>query len=262
VTQWLHSLAGDGPFRYFDIWLASDSLTPVAAAWHYVAGVERRVGVTGSVRVESFVKRYERVMQANWSEDAMRPGDEFLAAQGLSYGLDLHARWNPATGVRGWLAYTYGVSSRSRDGARWAPGHDRRHDLNIVATRQLAKYRVGGRLGYATGTPYTPIVGEIARRSYDPSRDRWGTGDPPVPIESLGGPRNGARFPATYRIDVDVSRAFQVRGASVAPYVSVANASNAKNVFVYLYNYSTDRPTRRAISQFPILPSVGARIAF
>jgi hypothetical protein len=33
-------------------------------------------------------------------------------------------------------------------------------------------------------------------------------------------------------------------------------------VFVYRYDYSTDLPTRRAISQFPVLPSVGMRIAF
>jgi hypothetical protein len=31
---------------------------------------------------------------------------------------------------------------------------------------------------------------------------------------------------------------------------------------VYLYSYSTDLPTRRAISQFPILPSAGVRVAF
>jgi hypothetical protein len=42
----------------------------------------------------------------------------------------------------------------------------------------------------------------------------------------------------------------------------VVNAYNAKNVFVYLYDYSTDTPNRRAISQFPVLPSFGARIAF
>ena len=44
--------------------------------------------------------------------------------------------------------------------------------------------------------------------------------------------------------------------------MSVANAYNAKNVFVYLYEYSTDAPNRRAISQFPILPSVGVRVVF
>jgi hypothetical protein len=44
--------------------------------------------------------------------------------------------------------------------------------------------------------------------------------------------------------------------------VSVVNAYNAKNIFIYRYDYSTDSPTRKAISQFPIVPSVGVRIDF
>jgi hypothetical protein len=261
VTQWQQSLAGDGPLRYFDIWIASDKFTPVATAWHWVAGAERRISA-GSVRLEGYVKQYDRVMEANWSEDPTRRGDEFFSATGLSYGLDVLARWQPRTGAAGWISYSYGVSSRSRDGRTWAPGHDLRHDVDAVATWRLARYRIGARVGFATGTPYTPLVGEIARRVYDPSRDRWGTGDPPIFDEPLGGARNSARFPPTHRLDLDVSREFKVRGGSVAPYLSVANAYNAKNVFVYLYEYSTDRPTRRAISQFPILPSLGARIVF
>jgi hypothetical protein len=262
VTQWMHSLAGDGPLRYFDVWIASDSFTPVATAWHWVAGIERRLRDVGSVRVEGYVKKYDRVLEANWSEDPQARGDELFSAKGESYGVDLLARWHPRSGVAGWISYSYGLSSRWRDDVRWAPGHDRRHDLDAVATWRVARYRLGARFGYATGTPYTPIVGEIARRVYDPSRDSWGTGDPRIFLESLGGRRNSARFPANHRLDFDVSRDFVVRGATVAPYVSVVNAYNAKNVFVYLYEYSTDLPTRRAISQFPVLPSAGVRVGF
>lgn len=262
VTQWMHSMTGDGPLRYFEVWLASDSITPVAAAWHGVTGAERRIRDVGSIRVEAFVKRYDRVLEANWSENPQVPGDEFLVAEGTSYGADLLARWQPASGLAGWISYSYGVSTRERDGIRWAPGHDRRHDVDVVATWRLTKYRFGARFGFAAGTPYTPIVGEIARRVYDPSRDSWGTGNSRLWIEALGGGRNTARFPATHRLDLDASREFRFRGASVSPYLSVVNTYNAQNVFVYRYDYSTDAPTRRAISQFPVLPSLGVRVVF
>jgi hypothetical protein len=261
VTQWMQSLAGDGPLRYFDIWIASDSFIPVATAWQYVAGVEHRRGA-GSVRVEAYLKNYDRVLQANWSEDPSRRGDEFFLATGRSYGTDLYARWQPASGVSGWLTWNYGVSARTRDGITWAPGHDRRHDVDAFATWQLSKYRLGAHFGFATGTPYTPSVGQIVRRVYDPARDSWGTGDPRLLLEQLGAAHNSARFPPTHRLDLDVSRELLYHGATLTPYLSVVNAYNAPNVFVYRYDYSTDRPTRRAISQFPILPSVGVRIAF
>lgn len=74
--------------------------------------------------------------------------------------------------------------------------------------------------------------------------------------------RNSARYPAVHRLDLNVSREFLRRGASIAPYLSVVNAYNAQNVFVYLYQYSTDSPNRRLISQFPVLPSVGVRLVF
>lgn len=263
VTQTTHSLAGDGPLRYFDIWIASDSFVPVSTAWHYVLGAERRVGDLASLRVEGYAKRYDRVLDVNASDSPQRRGDEFWVAEGLSYGADLLARVNPVErGWSGWIAYSYGLSWRSRDGERWSPGHDRRHDLDVVATWRGSRYRFGARVGFATGTPYTPIIGQIARRVYDPSLDRWGTGEPRIWVESLGGSRNSARFPATHRLDLDASRDFHARGATISPYVSVVNAYNARNVFVYLYNYSNDTPTRRAISQFPILPSAGVRIVF
>ena len=70
-------------------------------------------------------------------------------------------------------------------------------------------------------------------------------------------------FPATGFVSGNPVRREFLRGAtSYAPYLSVVNAYNAQNVFVYLYQYGTDSPNRRAISQFPVLPSVGVRIVF
>jgi hypothetical protein len=154
------------------------------------------------------------------------------------------------------------LSKRTRDGFTWAPGHDRRHDLDVVATWPMARYHLGAHFGFATGTPYTPSVGEIVRRVYDPARDSWGTGDPRLLLEPLGGVRNSERFPPNHRLDLEVSREFSYRGTMLAPYLSLVNVYNAKNVFVYRYDYSTDRPTRRAISQFPTLPSLGMRVSF
>ena len=261
VTQTIHSLAGDGPFRFFDIWLASDQYIPVETAWHWVAGIERRLETT-SIKIEGYVKKYDRVLDANPSDDPTRRGDEFLPGTGLAYGADLLARWNPAHGPTGWLSYSYGVASHERDGMTWAPGNDRRHDVNLVAMWRLKSYRLGARFGFATGTPYTPVIGQITRRVYNPSSDTWDTGNPITYYEPLGDTRNSARFPPTQRLDLDVSREIRVRGATVSPYLSVVNAYNARNVFVYVYDYVTDAPTRHAVSQFPVLPSVGVRVAF
>lgn len=266
TTQWMHSLAvEDSPIRFFDSYIASDSVTPVATAWHAVARVERWLGGARQVRIEAFVKRYDRLLESDLSQDPFVSGDEFLPTLGLAYGVDVFARQFETAGGRysGWIAYNYSVSRREQAGFRFAPGHDRRHNLNIVTTMKAGKYVVGSRLGLATGTPYTEIVGQYVRRRFDPIANTWEyPGQPPDDVDYIGATRNGARYPLTHRLDLSVSREFQRGRTTIRPYLTLVNAYNAKNVFVYILEYGTVPPTRETISQFPILPSAGVSIAW
>jgi hypothetical protein len=260
-SQWTHSLAReDIPVRLFDFWVASDSTTPVSTAWHYLLGTEHWLTKTRYLRVEGFYKHYDKLLEANPAEDPARRGDEFFVVGGHSYGADFLLRQFEAGPFSGWIAYTYAVSSRTRDTTRYFPGHDRRHDLNVVGTWRLSKYVLGARYGYATGTPYTEIIAQIVRRVYDPGINAWGTRGGGSRTEFVGGPRNAARLPSTQRLDLSVTRNYIWRGATIAPYLSVVNAYNAKNVFIYVFDYTSNPPTRTAISQFPFLPSAGVTV--
>ncbi|MFI5229763.1 MAG: carboxypeptidase regulatory-like domain-containing protein, partial [Gemmatimonadales bacterium] len=262
-AQWMHSLAReDIPVRLFDFWVASDSTAPVSTAWHYIVGAERWLTPSRYVRAEGFYKRYGHLVESNPQDDPNTAGDEFLPVSGESYGADLLLRQFETGRFSGWISYTYAVATRAENGVVYFPGHDRRHDFNAVGSWRLAKYLLGVRLGYATGTPYTDIVGELVRRIYDPTLNAFGTRGAGTQTEFIGGPRNGARLPATQRLDVDVTRNYTVGGTTIAPYLSVVNAYDAKNVFLYVFDYSKSPPTRQAISQFPILPSIGVTVRF
>lgn len=262
-TQWTHSLAReDIPVRLFDFWLTSDASLPVSTAWHYIAGTERWFSPTRYARVEAFYKKYDHLLEGNPQEDPNVRGDEFLPADGDSYGFDVLLRQFERGRFSGWISYTYAVAARTSQGLRYFPGHDRRHDFNAVASWHLSKYVLGLRYGFATGTPYTDIVGEIVRRVYDPGFNAWGTRGSGTQTEFIGGTRNGSRLPATQRLDLDVTRRYKVGGVSISPYLSIVNAYNAKNVFLYVFDYTKAPPTRQAISQFPFLPSAGVTIAW
>jgi hypothetical protein len=262
-SQWMHSLnREDIPVRLFDFWIASDAVTPVSTAWHYVAGTERWFGPTRYARIESFYKRYNRLLEGNPQEDPSRRGDEFSRVDGDSYGADLLIRQFESGRFSGWISYTYAVAARTLDTLNYFPGHDRRHNLNVVASWRLSKYLFGVRYGYATGTPYTDIISQIVRRVYDPGLNNYGTRGGGRETQFVGGQRNGARLPTTERLDVDVTRTFKWRGTTIAPYLSVVNVYNAKNVFLYVFDYTKSPPTRQAISQFPLLPSAGVSVRF
>ncbi len=262
-TQGMHSLAReDIPVRLFDFWVASDSVTPVSTAWHFVTGGEKWFGTSRYVRIEGFYKKYNDLLDANPSPDPDNPSTNFFSETGESYGADVLLRQFETGPFSGWISYTYTVSTRQLDSLRYFPGQDRRHDFNLVANWRAKKYLIGLRFGYATGTPYTDIVGEIVRRIYDPGLNAFGTRGGGPQNEFVGGPRDGARLPPTQRLDLSVTRTYTIGGTSIAPYVSVVNAYDAKNVFMYVFDYTASPPTKQAISQFPLLPSAGVSIRF
>jgi hypothetical protein len=257
-SQWLHSLAReDIPIRLFDFWTASDTTIAVSRATHYVLGVESWFGADRFIRLESYVKEYDRLLEPDPADNPDVHGDEYRSLRGRSYGADLLMRQLERGKWGGWVAYTYTFSTRDGNNGTFYPGQDRRNNLNIVGTyRASSKYLWSTRFGYASGTPYTDIVGEIIRRHPDIRNISWTSGQQVLEIQAVGGPRNASRMPATQRLDVTVTRDFGGR-VKLTPFLSVINAYNAKNVFMYTFDYTGRPPTRKAFSQLPLLPTVG-----
>jgi hypothetical protein len=170
-TQWTHTLSQeDRPIRFFDVYALADSATPVASAWHVMAGVERWMDPARQLRIDAFLKRYDRILEVRPGEDPFVEGDEFSPTTGTSYGLDvLFRHYESGRRLSGWITYNYAVAKREQDGERFAPSLDRRHNLNLVSTLRLGKYVIGARLGIASGTPYTEIISQYVRRRYDRS---------------------------------------------------------------------------------------------
>jgi hypothetical protein len=260
-AQTAHSLAReDVPIRALDFWIGSDSRAPIARARHVIAGAERWLSGARAVRVETFLKQYPRLVEQNPFSDPSVPGDEFTKLSGYSYGGDLMLRQLEGGGSRwsGWLAYSFAFSSRvDENGRRFFPGHDRRHELNLVGARKGGRYTTSLRFNLATGTPYTFVLGEFERTRYDPVTHRFVNGDG----QFLTGPRNAERLPLSQRIDVSFTRNGTGR-VSVSPFLSVMNVYNAKNTFSYVFDYTQLPPKRHALPQLPIFPTLGMSVVW
>jgi hypothetical protein len=54
-----------------------------------------------------------------------------------------------------------------------------------------------------------------------------------------------------------------IRKVAVAPYLSVVNAMNIKNVFTYVFDYTAyPIPTRITLHQLSIVPTIGVAISW
>jgi len=262
-AQWMHSLGREEePVQPLQFWVASDSATPVSQARDVILGMERWMTPLRLFHIEGFYKRYEHLLVPNMFSDPRTPGDEFLPAQGSSYGIDVLLRQLDGGPFSGWLAYTYAVNSRvGPDGVRYFPSQDRRHNLNLVGSWHLGGATLGARANLASGIPTTPIVGGFARERYDPVTHRW-IGETGLPSEqSIPGSLNSARLPWYSRVDVSVNRTARLSGVSVLPYLSIVNVFNSHNPAAYIYSF-TGRPDRSSFPNLPFVPTFGVSVAY
>jgi hypothetical protein len=63
-------------------------------------------------------------------------------------------------------------------------------------------------------------------------------------------------------VDLSARWTFSWLGARWHPSVQLLNATARTNVFVYFYDYATQPPIRRGLSQFPLLPTVGMEVTW
>ena len=261
-AQWMRAMRNeDLPLRLFDLWLGSDKTIPVSTSNQVVLGAERWLSGSRFLRVEGYGKTYDRLSEpASTVDPRIRPS-LLRYYDGRSYGVDVYLRQLERNGFSGWIAYSYGVTTREREGVSYWPAHDRRHNANIVATYAplASRWALGSHLGVASGTPYTGWAGVMNRYRYDPIRNIWG-GPRSDGEETVRGGRNDERFPLYWRLDLSAERRFEVGGATLKPYLNIVNVFNRKNVFLYTLDADTDPATVKGGSQFPLLPSFGLRL--
>jgi hypothetical protein len=145
-----------------------------------------------------------------------------------------------------WLSYTLSRSEHHAGptgGARWIPAAlDQTHNLGAVASLQLGRWRLGARLRYATGVPYTP-------KSF--VRDESGGWQPRL------GPARSQRLPDFVSLDLRVDRAWPRSWGTVAVFVEAWNATDAHNVEAVVI----DRDGEHFLPGLPVLPMLGLSYA-
>jgi hypothetical protein len=267
-AQWVHAVRNeDLPLRIVDVWFTSDGSVPVSTGTELVGGAEYWVTPNDFVRVEAYTKRFDDLVEpASTVDPRLRPS-ELRRFGGTSRGVELLLRHLATERVSGWISYSYARSLREATltGERYYPAHDRRHDANLVVSyRAGSKYILAGRLGVATGTPYTGWAGTYPRWTYDPVARRWRVpgATSAARNEQVRTARNTERYPTYSRLDLGVHRSFRVRRADCDAFLNLVNVLNQRNVLLYAFDTQQNPPEIRGFSQLPILPTLGMRVAF
>ncbi len=239
---------------------------PAQRAEHWLAGLEHRYDNGTGLRFEVFQKNLSHLRPRY--ENLLNPIDLFPEAlpdrtlvdpdRGRARGLEVVVKRDTGGRLSWWFSYVLAVAEDRID-ADWQPRNwDQRHaatvGLNLALPRRWNLNFAGT---WRTGWPTTEVTGEVV----------VGPGGG-IEVNTILGPRNGARLPAYHRFDVRATKDFSVQRGDLALVIEILNLFNTKN-FCCLDDVEfevgddgsvTAHPTYRR--WMPIIPSVGVRYTF
>lgn len=186
-------------------------------ARHAAFGVEREG--RPSLRVEAFVKSYDSYVPEE---------GELEIDSGRAAGIDLLVRWIQTERWGGWVSYSYLDGRLDLAEGDGVPSEvDVTHSLTTVGTLALGSWQIGGTARYATGRPYTPVVGSLA-----------GDGFP----EPVYGEAMSRRLPDYVRLDARLTRFQRFGGRLAVFYLEVLNVLDRENASTVLYDADWKNP--------------------
>jgi hypothetical protein len=210
----------------------------VTGATPITAGGSRDAGGAGAISVELLDDQFGTY---SYKENLGR---------GRAWGLELLLR-KRAGSWTGWLGYTYARSLRRGDPAVDATYRpyvlDQPHLVTALASVPLGRHwRLGGRVRYATGNPYTPVAGayfDADAQAYEPQ----------------DGAILSRRLPAFFQLDLRLDRAWVRPWGTLKLFLDVQNVTNRVNAEGVTYNFDYSEPSYTR--GLPVFPSIGLEYA-
>lgn len=188
-------------------------------ARHLAAGLEREG--EPFVKVEAYHKRYGAYVA--------EPDDDGPAiTSGRTNGLDALVRWRGDERWSGWVSWSLLAGRLDlEDGREVSSEYDVTHSFTAVGTWARSGWQLGATARYATGRPYTPILGsEPGERGPEP----------------IYGAPHGARLDDYARLDARVTRYTSLSGGLLVVYLEMLNVLDRANASAIVYDETYENP--------------------
>ncbi len=227
---------------------------PIPTAIHAIAGYRQQIGEFIEANIETYYKNNKDIPVAEWTRE---PGNTIRSAlaNAETYGLDIQLELNTKPL---YLTVGYGLAeveyrASADDLVAWIdidefvynPSHDRRHQLNVLASYKIGKFTANAIWRYSSGAPFTKLyaIDLIVRVPYQDPLENQGKA---VTLYSV--PFDGT-LPAFQRLDVSIDRKFQLSpGVELETEIGAINSYDMTNVFYFDVN------TLRQVNELPLLP--------
>lgn len=252
-TQELITLTNENEvISLFEPWTIIPDYLEVPEAIHYVTGLEINMANGLTFNTEAYYKDLKHTVEIN-PDKADDNDPDFLQASGESYGAEFMLKYQ-----RQFIQFTtsYSLSWAYRNINGWVsyPRYDTRHAVNSNLTFDFGSgWEVSLSWFFHSGLPFTEIVGFYDKLHFDDLFSSGGLYGYYQPFTLLGDPNLG-RLPAYHRLDIGVTKRFQLGFLKIEVSGNILNVYNRKNIFYF------ERDTGKRVNMLPILPTASMRI--
>ena len=219
--------------------LANQDYLPVGSAVHFIAGASYETA--GYLfDVEAYAKNLSGVTEytlrfAPQIGRGLQPSETFYTGTGTVRGVDVLVQ-KKVGDYTGWVGYTYAVALNNIAAYSDKPyyaNQDVRHEFKFINNYHWKRFDFALTFIYASGRPYTSIVGEYSVQLLDGSSRTF----------TNPSAKNANRFPDYNRLDASATYSF--RYGSIG--VSVFNLYNRQNVWYKKFTSVSDGQTSQLV---------------
>ncbi|MFA8344040.1 MAG: carboxypeptidase-like regulatory domain-containing protein [Rhodothermaceae bacterium] len=252
-TQQMTSLTNeDEILSIFEPWTIIPSYLGEAKSVHYIAGIETQPFPNLSVSFEGYFKDVENAPTLNTRKDYYKD-DDLIGATGEAYGWEATVNYKTAP-VKINLSYSNSWAYKEVKGWTYYPRYDVRHSVNIGFEYNLGKeWLFTATWIYNSGMPFSKFSGYYNRllvRDYLFDANLFDS----IVRYSYLDDKNLGRLPDYHRLDVSLSKKFDLKYFFADVSFSVVNVYDRKNLFYFT------RENGKRVNMLPILPTVSMRV--
>jgi len=242
--------------------------TKLQKSQHAIFGFEYDLTNKINVNVESYIKDNIQLSNINRNkiyednaDNADKPDylkKDYIIETGSAYGVDFLLKYDYKR-TYFWAVYSLGYVTRYDGTMDYYPHFDRRHNVNLVASRIFGadmNWEFSTRWNLGSGFPFTQTLGFYEQVPFEDGISTDYTYINGV-LGVIYAGLNEGRLPYYHRLDMTVKRKFYLSTNSVLEAtVSVTNIYNRSNIFYF------DRIKHERVDQLPFMPSAGLSLTF
>jgi len=236
----------------FEPWLITPLYLEPSSSIHYISGFEYTPSAALSFTLEAYYKLMHNIVVVN-DKKYFHSDPDLITGKGEAYGLEFYSRYLEEP-LNISASYSLSWSFKDVNNIRYAPRYDSRHTVNLSFEYNLGLgWSTSAVWTYSSGLPFTQIAGYYEKLNIDNiynSDYLLENYSPSIILSNI----NLGRLPDYHRLDLNLSKKFQIGGFKFTIDLSALNVYNRKNLFYFR------RDTGERVDMLPFLPSASIKV--